>query len=230
MANNQSRNPEKLSTFATLAIATLSSLTTILVALISSGQIHRATERVANQTAIVGEIRAFAGETKPSGWMECAGQSLEISKYKPLHEAIGGHWGSSDSEHFNVPDLRGMFLRGWNDGKSENDPNLSPEAKSTQWLDDGAGKRLVLLRNGISGDHVGSYQADRVGPHSHWVANGMSIPSSNNGYLEYTSNPDYAAHSHYTDSAKEVKDGLLNQETAPKNASVLFAIYVGNSE
>jgi microcystin-dependent protein len=216
--------------------AVLSSLTSILVAFITSGYLKKtadaATAQVANQNAILGEVRAFGNEEAPPGWMECAGQSLSVKSYKLLFDRIHSHWGALDSDHFNLPDLRGVSLRGWNDGKGENWQDTPTAAKGTDWWDSGAEKRHSIRRNGEMGDHdhVGSYQEDGVGPHTHYVANGMAVNSDNhNSFNEYTSNAAWAddKNAHYTDQNKDIRDGRLNSETTVKNASVMFAIYVG---
>ncbi|WP_074380970.1 phage tail protein [Bartonella doshiae] len=61
-----------------------------------------------------GFIGMFAMETLPDGWLLCDGQAYSRSLYRDLFAMIGTIWGSGDDETtFNVPDLRGMFLRGF---------------------------------------------------------------------------------------------------------------------
>ncbi|USP03336.1 phage tail protein [Bartonella taylorii] len=60
-----------------------------------------------------GTIGAFAMQFLPSDWLLCDGKAYLRSVYSDLYAAIGTRWGGSDSStKFNVPDLRGMFLRG----------------------------------------------------------------------------------------------------------------------
>ncbi|WP_019224154.1 phage tail protein [Bartonella rattimassiliensis] len=60
-----------------------------------------------------GTIGAFGMQVLPEGWLLCDGKSYLRSEYSALYDAIGIKWGGSDSfTHFNVPDLRGVFLRG----------------------------------------------------------------------------------------------------------------------
>jgi microcystin-dependent protein len=54
----------------------------------------------------VGEIRLFAGNFAPSGWMICDGQPLPISEYEVLFELIGTTYGGDGQETFSLPDLR----------------------------------------------------------------------------------------------------------------------------
>ena len=56
---------------------------------------------------LAGIIQMYGGSTIPTGWLECNGQSILRSSYPELFAAIGTTWGSVDSTHFNLPDLRG---------------------------------------------------------------------------------------------------------------------------
>ena len=60
-----------------------------------------------------GSVHVMATTTVPSGYLECAGQSLSRTVYANLFAVISTTWGSVDSNHFNLPDLRGQFVRGW---------------------------------------------------------------------------------------------------------------------
>lgn len=55
----------------------------------------------------VGEIRMFAGNFAPAGWMMCEGQLLPISEYETLFVLIGTTYGGDGQETFALPDLRG---------------------------------------------------------------------------------------------------------------------------
>lgn len=55
----------------------------------------------------VGEIRIFAGNFAPNGWMFCEGQSLPISEYEALFNLLGTTYGGDGVETFALPDLRG---------------------------------------------------------------------------------------------------------------------------
>jgi phage-related tail fiber protein len=97
-------------------------------------------------------IVPFAGpkENIPDGWLLCDGRTISRSEYFNLYKAIGSSWGSGDgSTTFNLPDLRGMFLRGVS-GNSGNDAD--------------AENRTMLLENGGGniGNNVGSYQGDAI--------------------------------------------------------------------
>jgi microcystin-dependent protein len=57
----------------------------------------------------VGEIRIFAGNFAPAGWMFCEGQTLPISENETLFQLIGTTYGGDGEETFNLPDLRGRL-------------------------------------------------------------------------------------------------------------------------
>ncbi|MBN8684650.1 MAG: phage tail protein [Chitinophagales bacterium] len=57
----------------------------------------------------VGEIRMFAGNFAPAGWMFCEGQLLPISEYETLFQLIGTTYGGDGQNTFALPDLRGRM-------------------------------------------------------------------------------------------------------------------------
>lgn len=57
----------------------------------------------------VGEIRIFAGNFAPAGWMFCAGQMLSISENETLFQLIGTTYGGDGQSTFALPDLRGRI-------------------------------------------------------------------------------------------------------------------------
>lgn len=57
----------------------------------------------------VGEIRMFAGNFAPAGWMFCEGQLLPIPEYETLFQLIGTTYGGDGQSTFALPDLRGRI-------------------------------------------------------------------------------------------------------------------------
>lgn len=57
----------------------------------------------------VGEVRMFAGNFAPAGWMFCAGQLLPISENETLFQLIGTTYGGDGQSTFALPDLRGRI-------------------------------------------------------------------------------------------------------------------------
>jgi microcystin-dependent protein len=76
-----------------------------------------------------GSVFCLAVDTVPTGYVKCNGASYQrTGTYAALFAVIGTTYGAADSSHFNVPDLRGEFVRGFDDGRgvdsgrSINDP------------------------------------------------------------------------------------------------------------
>ena len=65
-----------------------------------------------------GAVLPFAMSTAPSGWLECNGLAVSRTVYASLFAAIATTYGAGDgSTTFNLPDLRGEFIRGWDNGR-----------------------------------------------------------------------------------------------------------------
>ena len=54
----------------------------------------------------------------PVGYLECAGQSVLRSDYAALFAVLGTKYGAASANHFNIPDLRGEFIRGYDHGRA----------------------------------------------------------------------------------------------------------------
>jgi len=65
-----------------------------------------------------GAVFHFAASTAPSGYLECNGAAISRSTYSALFSVVGTIYGAGDgSTTFNLPDLRGEFIRGYDDGR-----------------------------------------------------------------------------------------------------------------
>lgn len=63
-------------------------------------------------------ISAFMRDTAPAGWLAMDGSEISRTTYADLYAAIGDVGGAGDgSTTFDLPDMRGEFLRGWDDGR-----------------------------------------------------------------------------------------------------------------
>jgi microcystin-dependent protein len=105
-----------------------------------------------------GTIIAWAGPINdqmppPKGWLLCDGKPASRTDNARLFQAIGTVWGVGDGvTTFNVPDLRGRFLRGV-DGGSGRDPDR--------------GARGASNMGGNTGDAVGTVQDQQLAAHTH---------------------------------------------------------------
>ena len=73
-----------------------------------------------NLTISPGTIHTFAGSTVPTGWLKCDGLNVSTVKYSALYAVIGDTYGNgatANQTDFVLPDLRGEFLRGWDEGR-----------------------------------------------------------------------------------------------------------------
>lgn len=105
-----------------------------------------------------GKIEHFAMASAPSGWLKANGAVISRSAYAALFAAIGITYGAGDgATTFAIPDLRGEFLRG---------------------LDDGRGID--------AGRSIGTAQAQDLTPHTHTFATGYFGASTGSGYTPPT--------------------------------------------
>ena len=103
-----------------------------------------------------GAVIYVAQNTAPTGFIKANGAAVSRTTYADLFAAIGTTFGSGDgSTTFNLPDLRGEFLRGWDDSRG---------------ID--------------SGRSFGSAQADEFESHTHGISiywGGQSGPGNTSG-------------------------------------------------
>lgn len=105
----------------------------------------------------IGTIVAVPYNTPDSGYLKCNGQTVSRTTYATLYGKIGDTYGDGDgSTTFELPDLRGEFIRGWDDAR------------------------------GVDASRVlGSAQADSVGSHSH-AAGSLTAASAGAHQHTYT--------------------------------------------
>ena len=78
-----------------------------------------------------GTVLYFAGQTAPAGWLKANGAAVSRTAYAALFAAIGTTYGAGDGRStFNLPDLRGEFLRGWDDGRGVDTGHLFGSAQA----------------------------------------------------------------------------------------------------
>ncbi|MFY0686332.1 MAG: tail fiber protein [Cyclobacteriaceae bacterium] len=152
-----------------------------------------------------GVILPFAGAlgNMPTGYLACDGTSVLVADYPELYAAIGDAWGGDGGTNFNLPDLRGQFMRGLDNGAG-----VDPDAATR-----------TALNGGNIGDAVGSYQADTLQSHDHRQKSSGG-EGANIGYVHVaTQNWEYENldTEHRTDATGAT-------ETRPVNAYVLFMI------
>jgi microcystin-dependent protein len=159
-----------------------------------------------NALVPVGTIMAYGGDTSNAdivkqlsaqGWLPCNGDAVTRKDYSDLFLAIGTAFGADNADTFRVPDLRGRFPRGTNQG-SGRDPD--------------AVRRRAEPAGGNGGDKVGSVQDDEFKSHTH-------------GYTEtiYVDRNGNMSGSHWDNRAAQTAAAGGN-ETRPKNVYVNWII------
>ena len=97
----------------------------------------------------VGSVISFAGtyddKHQIPKWLPCDGRLLQVGSYRALYNSIGISYGGTQDVAFNLPDLRGRFVRGV-DGTANHDQDKAARTSSNA--------------GGATGNAVGSLQAD----------------------------------------------------------------------
>jgi len=119
------------------------------------------------QAVPTGSVHMMATTTVPSGYLKCNGAAVSRTTYADLFAIVGTAHGAGDgSSTFNVPDLRGEFVRGWDDsrgvdsgrnfGSSQSDQNQqhNHSATATSSVTDPGHFHDVPYSNSDSGDGV----------------------------------------------------------------------------
>ena len=100
----------------------------------------------------VGEIRMFAGNFAPAGWMFCEGQLLPISENETLFQLIGTTYGGDGQSTFALPDLRGRLPLHQGNGFILAETGGAEEITLT--VNQIAAHSHPLLAAGVTGDQV----------------------------------------------------------------------------
>ena len=117
-----------------------------------------------------GSVHMMATTTAPSGYLKCNGAAVSRTTYADLFAVIGTtHGAGNGSSTFNVPDLRGEFVRGWDDsrgvdsgrsfGSSQSDANKQhnhgvTQSAHTHGITDPGHIHQIQYSNSDSGDGV----------------------------------------------------------------------------
>jgi microcystin-dependent protein len=87
------------------------------------------------QAVPTGSVHMMATTTAPSGYLKCNGAAVSRTTYSALFAIIGTTHGEGDgSSTFNVPDLRGEFVRGWDDSRGVDSGRSFGSSQSSQNL------------------------------------------------------------------------------------------------
>lgn len=155
-----------------------------------------------------GTVVAFAGASAPTGWLVCSGAAVSRTTYAALFAAIGTTHGAGDgSTTFNLPDLRGEFIRGLDGGRGVDTGRTLGSAQSSQ---------------NLSHSHTAS--TDTAGAHTHATPEGFSgtgsfgpAPTGTQSIASTTSSAGGHSHTVTVSSAG-------GAEARPRNIALLYII------
>ena len=153
-----------------------------------------------------GAVMAFAMQTAPSGWLPCDGRRISRTNplYAPLFAAIGTIYGAGNgSTNFDIPDLRGYFVRGWDDGRSVDDGRAfgSNQADALQNI---TGKINLNTNAGLAASFSGAFYSEEGSTSTQVRFGEGGVPGD------------------YTFDASRV--ARTSTETRPKNIAMLYCI------
>jgi len=159
-----------------------------------------------------GSLTAFAATTAPPGWVECDGRAINRSVNSDLFNVIGTTFGNGDgSTTFNVPDLRGEFVRGWDDGRGVDSGRSFGSAQLDQM------QRItgrISNRTAFVGDNVTENRGMVTGSEN--SSSRHTGGSTNSGgtfyFLDSANSPDARV--------SDTTDG----ETRPRNVALMYII------
>lgn len=165
-------------------------------------------------TIPVSTVVALASSSVPSGWLECDGSAVSRTTYADLFAAISTDYGVGDgTTTFNLPDLRGEFIRGWDNGKGTD-----------------SGRAIASFQDDALESHLhaaGTLATSSAGAHTHSITMGADAASgsvvdggfSTGGGTASTNSA--GAHTH-TISGSTGSTG--STETRPRNIAMMYVI------
>ena len=158
---------------------------------------------VTENNNLTGVVQFFARNTAPDGWLKANGAAVSRTTYADLFAAIGTAFGAGDgSTTFNLPDMRGEFPRGWDDGRGVDDGRGFGSVQDHQFQDHTHLARHRLYdqagSTGSTGNEIRSHHNGSPG------INNINIVSYN---LSFPTN-----------------SGSTGSETRPRNIALLACI------
>ena len=163
-----------------------------------------------------GSILPYAGPLDadhpvPRGYLACDGASYARDAHATLFAAIGTAWGAADATHFNVPDLRGRFIRG-RDAGTRRDPDVAT--------------RTACSIGGNVGDGVGSLQGYASVTHRHISGAMYNVTRYPYGYESIGTFDSLPTAGGTSDQFSPFTSNTGGNETRPINAAVNYVIKI----
>ena len=166
----------------------------------------------------VGTVIAVSGTAYggiPAGYLSCNGGSYTRTdtRYLDLFAVISTNSGTSSATSFNVPDLRGAFIRGVDGGRG-----LDPDRKS----------RTASNPGGVAGDAPGTFQSNALGTHNHTFTGSSSTTSADgiHNHMNKTNTTTWSSDANYVANGAF---GLVRMSTAGENTAGIGSIFGSGS-
>ena len=113
----------------------------------------------ASVVAPPGSVAWYAANSAPAGYLKANGANVNRTTYAALFTAIGTTFGVGDgSTTFTLPDLRGEFARGWDDGRGIDSGRAFGSAQS--------GSRVYVPKNNGAAKAPNGAQPNEPSPYS----------------------------------------------------------------
>jgi len=163
----------------------------------------------AGAATITGTVLAYASSIVPAGWLECNGAELSRTTYANLFAVVGETYGAGDaSTTFNLPDLRGGFIRGFDNGAGIDADRVFGSSQ-----DD-------ALQNITGSLNISNASSAGLGPSSS-SSGAFSLSSVGSGYTFGNSGGGYAITQPTFDASRVARTAT---ETRPVNTSMMYII------
>jgi len=161
----------------------------------------------------VGAVFHFAASTAPTGFLKANGAAVSRTTYAALFAVTGTTYGAGDgTTTFNLPDLRGEFIRGWDDGRGVDASRAFGSAQ---------GDLTKLVSHTHNTQFVGANNANN--PYTNAYGSQQPPEQNNTGYNTGGDNPQDISYFNFN-IATGAPSTAGGAETRPRNVALLACI------
>lgn len=170
-------------------------------------------DQASNDLVPAGAVMSFAMNQAPAGWLMANGAAVSRAEYSRLFAAIGTTHGSGNgSTTFNLPDLRGEFVRGWDNGRGVD-----------------TGRTLGSRQGDLFRAHNHTASTGTAGRHRHGLSIIRANASTGNYLEDASSSAEGLNRFNYTDYEGEHNHSVTvnnngGAETRPRNVALLYCV------
>ena len=170
-----------------------------------------------NEKNPVGTVNYFARQFPPEGWLLCDGREVLRDVFADLFNMLGTSFGSGDGKTtFNLPDLRGEFIRGLDQGRGIDDGRMFGSAQKGSLSATDPNKTVTNVTSIINSDTITVTQKTMN------QRAGLDNPSNINEYTDISNA--YINSSTSCQSVTENPSGFTFGVSRPRNIALLACI------